>query len=145
MQLTNYLARPVSELLGTFPFNTWHASRTIEDDLDEPIVEYIFEDHGMELRCDGNENLRAVFLFSKSYGGFDDSTLELRFSMTRKAVLMQLGAPAMSGKPMIDPILGDYGAWDRFEQPNDVVIHIEYCTNADQIEKITLMCAEDAP
>jgi hypothetical protein len=39
---------------------------------------------------------------------------------------------------MIDPILGEYGPWDRFARLG-YTIHVEYRADADCIKMITLM------
>lgn len=143
MNMTQYLGRPVTELLEAAPFKDWPVERSVERDLEEPIVEYIFEKNGVELRCDANEAVKAIFLFSRDYGGCAQSLSEIPFSLTRKGVLAHFGRPTRSGERLSDAVLGEYGPWDRFERPGAVVIHVEYRADADEIDKITLLCAED--
>jgi len=144
MQLTDYIRHPVSQMLGSLPFRDWPVERSVDDDLDERIVNYVFPQNGLALLCDSNEDVRTMFLYSEDRGGFDESLFEIPFSLTREGVFMKYGQPAKRG-PRSTGILGESGAWERFVRPQGVVVHIQYRTDADSIELITLMCAEDAP
>jgi len=144
MQMLKYLGCHVSKIFGSFPFNEWPVEKTIEDDLDEPVIQYVFNGHGLELRCDRDDTISVIFLHSKEYGGFSESLSELSYSLNRKQVLERLGTPSKSGKQISDPILGDCGAWDRFIL-DDSVIHIEYKIDTDAINKITLMRSDVVP
>lgn len=119
--------------------------RSVVRDLDEPLIEYVFEVNGLEVRCDGEELVTTMFLHSEEYGGFDASLFDIPFAATRAVVLRHFGAPNKSGPPMSDPILGEYGPWDRFARPDGVVVHVQYCARADKVDKFTLMCADEAP
>lgn len=42
--------------------------RSVSDNLDERLVRYVFEGNGLELRCNGQELVSALFLCSTEYG-----------------------------------------------------------------------------
>jgi hypothetical protein len=138
MNLTSYLGKNISQLLESEPFKHWSVERTVEDDLDERIIHYVFDKNGLELRCDCKDDVSAVFMFANEYKGFDQSLSEIPFCFTRQQVLDRLGVPSKSGERIDDPILGECGAWDRFTYPGST-IHIEYEVDADAISKITLI------
>src|SRR6266404_2189171 len=142
--LANYLGRPASVMLAASPFKLWPVEKSFEDELEQPIIHYVFPQHGLELRCDRDDNLSTIFLYSDEFNGFDESILEAPFSLTRQQVMERLGSPSKSGGKMSDPILGEYGAWDRFVRPGHT-IHVEYRADADRIKKITLIRADVVP
>ncbi len=144
MILTEYLGNQVSRILESDPFKHWPVATYTEDNLDEEILHYIFSDHGLELRCDAYCSVCAIFIFSQEYGGFDESLFEIPFSLKREQVLEHFGEPSKTGERFSDPILGEYGAWDRFRRPG-IAIHVEYRADADEISKITLMRSDIIP
>jgi hypothetical protein len=141
MRLAKYLGRDVSEMLGREPFKNWLVERSTEEDLDELAIHYVFDGHGLELRCDRDERVCTIFLHSEEYGGFREaSVLDIPFSSTRQEILELLGPPAKTGSGIHDPGLGDYGPWDRFAQPG-FAVHVEYRVDADRVKTITLIRA----
>jgi hypothetical protein len=66
------------------------------------------------------------------------------FGSTRREVIERLGPPFRSGQPISDPVLGDYGAWDRFIR-SGYVLHVEYRRHEDAINRLTLMRADVVP
>ncbi len=54
------------------------------------------------------------------------------------------GRPSKSGDKSSHPILGDYGAWDRFEM-NGYVVRFEYKMNSSGITNITFMRNDVVP
>ena len=138
MRMEGYLGKDVTELLNSIPFKDWVVERSVTDDLDERVVHYVFDGNGLELRCDGRERVSAIFLHASDCGGFDESLAEIPFALSRHDVLARFGVAEKSGERISDPILGECGAWDRFVLPN-CVIHCEYKTDVDEINKITLI------
>ena len=136
--IANYLGSPASTMLEATPFKRWPVEKSFEDDLDAPIIHYVFPEHGLELRCDGDDRVSAIFLYSDEFNGFDESLLDAPFSSSRKKVIQLFGSPYKSGGKTDDPILGEYGPWDRFAGLG-YMIHVEYRADADRIKKITLM------
>ena len=142
--LANYLGKPVSAMLADMPFKLWPIEKSFEDDLAEPIIHYVFPQHGLELRCDRDDKVSTIFLYSDEFNGFDESLFDVPFSSNRQEVKERLGPPSKSGDKVSDPILGEYGAWDRFARPRHT-IHVEYRAGADRVKKITLIRTDVVP
>ena len=142
--LANYLGNPASAMLEDLPFKVWPVQKSFEDDLPERIIHYVFPQHGLELRCDSHDNVSTIFLYSDEFNGFDESLFDVPFSSSRLQVKERLGTPSKSGGKISDPILGEYGAWDRFARSGHTV-HIEYRADADNIKKITLIRSDVVP
>jgi hypothetical protein len=141
-RLNRFLGEPAVNLLMTAPFSQWRFERSIDDDLPERIVNYGFAAHGLSLVCDdGDEKIQTIFLYASR---FDQSLIEISFSSSRQDVLNDLGEPTKSGEAHTHAILGDYGAWDRFDGTR-CVVHVEYQPDVDRIKMITLMRTNIAP
>lgn len=139
--MDKYLGTHVNSLLSDSPFSEWEYERSVEKDLDRPAVLYVFKNKGLEIRCSEDEKVESIFCIA---GEFDDSLIEYSFSQRRGQLLAALGDPEKSGLKMEDPILGNYGAWDRFRK-DEIVIHFQYTFENDEIEKITYMLRSVAP
>lgn len=142
--LASYLGNPVSAMLADEPFKDWVYEKSFENDLEEPIIDYVFPLNGLDLLCDGDDKVNTIFLYSDEHRCFDGSLQEVPFSSTRQQVIERLGSPSKSGGRLDDPILGKYGPWDRFARLG-YSIHVEYRVNADLINKVTLMRADVVP
>jgi hypothetical protein len=142
--LANYLGIPASTMLEDAPFKLWLVEKSFEEDLEEPIIHYVFPQHGLELRCDSDNKVSVIFLYSDSFNSFDEALLDIPFSSNRKKVNELFGVPSKSGGKVSDPILGEYGPWDRFTRTGHT-IHFEYGLDADRIKKITLMRPDVVP
>lgn len=138
MQLIEYLGKHVSQLLEDHNFQLWPYEESLEDGLSENIAHYLFIGNGLELQCDCNDIINAIFMHSAEYGGFDESLIEFSFNMTRNKVREHLGMPSKKSEKLIHPILGECGPWDRFTK-SEGTIHFEYFLDASAINKITLM------
>jgi hypothetical protein len=119
--LAGYLGRNVGELLRSEPFSGWSVVRSVEND-SRPEVWYEFEGHGVEVKCDGDEWIRTMFLHR---GGDGESLIDVPFAMSRSQVLERFGSPEKSGGSLRFPGIGDRGAWDLFALPEGV-LHIQY-------------------
>jgi len=144
MKISDFLGKHVSIMLGTEPFNGWPVERSTEADLEEPIIQYVFRGHAMALRCDRDDKISVIFLRADKQNKFDENIFELPFAWTRKQVLDHYGTPSKSGERVRDPILGEYGAWDRFSRPS-YAVHVEYRVDRDEIKRITLMRSDAVP
>lgn len=143
MKMAQYLGKNASSLLDFEQFKHWPVERSVDEDSDPPEVRYVFEDCGLEFNCDlEGEYIRALFFEKERHSGVVLS--EIPFSLCRNEVLSQFGTPSKSGEAFSDPILGDYGAWDRFEA-SGYAIHFQYSAEVDTIEKITLMRSDVVP
>lgn len=136
--IASYLGKDASALLAEQPFKSWKYEKSFEDDLEKPRIDYVFAQGGMDFVCDGEDNIRTIFLYSDDLRCFNEKIQDLPLTSSRKTVIDYLGVPSKSGGKISDPILGEYGAWDRFVR-SGYVIHVEYCLDVDIINKITLM------
>jgi len=141
MRLLDFLGKPASYLLSSDPFKHWNFERSVDDDFPEQTINYAANQQGFSLTCDSDETINTIFVESD---GIDRSLIDIPFSTKRWEVQSMLGVPSKSGKPHSDPILGEYGAWDRYDQEHHS-IHVEYAPRADRIRRITIMRADVAP
>lgn len=137
MKISDFLGKHASVLLKTEPFNKWPVERSTEDDLEEPIIQYVFGGHAMALRCDRDDAIRVIFLRADKHNKLDGNLFDVPFFWTREKVLNYFGTASKSGAKVIDPILGDYGAWDRFSLKG-YTVHVEYRIDRDEVKRITL-------
>jgi hypothetical protein len=142
--LSNYLGRDASVLLADAPFRNWAVTRSVETDLEKPLIDYVFAKDGMDFVCDEADKLNSIFLYSDQSRRFAEGVEDLPFTCTRQEVIARLGPPSKSGGRVSDLILGEYGAWDRFPRPG-YVIHVEYRLHEDAINKLTMMRADVVP
>lgn len=142
--MREFLGQHVSKVFQSEPFKHWSVKKTVEDELDEPRTYYAFSGKGLELRCDRDDIVTVIFMYSEDHGGFEEYLFELPFSLKREQVLERLGTPSQQGEKFNDSILGECGAWDRFSQ-SDSTIHFEYKVDVDEINKITLMRSDVVP
>ncbi|TRD00560.1 hypothetical protein FJV76_03855 [Mesorhizobium sp. WSM4303] len=138
MRLLDYLGKPATHLLTSLPFKDWDFERSIDDDLPEQSINYEAGRHGFSFTCDNDETINTIFVESDD---FDQSLLDIPFSLGRWEVQSILGAPSKSGKSHSDPVLGEYGPWDRYDEERHS-IHIGYQPYADRIRRITLTRAD---
>jgi hypothetical protein len=137
-KITDYLGAHASIMLIDEPFRGWVVERSLNEDLDPPIIHYVFPERGLELRCDDDERISVIFLRADENDTFDDSLIEPSFSWNRKQVLRHFGSPSKSGDKSSHPVLGDSGAWDRFAMPL-YSVRFEYKMDSAGIRKITFM------
>jgi hypothetical protein len=145
-KLAEYLGTEVAVFLNDERFKGWKVERTQENELEPPVVYYVFPERGLELECDADERICTIFLRTKDGDTFDDKLIspDLSLNWNRQQVLQHLGPPSWSGPEHTHQILGAYGAWNRFDRPR-CVIHVKYLINADGIDEITLIRPERAP
>lgn len=142
--IAGYLGTRASSMLQAAPFKDWPVEKSSEEDLDEPVILYVFPRHGLELRCDQDDTISVIFLYSDELNGFNEKLFAPRFSWRRDQVLEHFGAPSKTGRRVSDPVLGDYGAWDRFTGLGHAV-HVEYRVDCDSIKKVTLVREDRVP
>ncbi|TPK73117.1 hypothetical protein FJ930_11560 [Mesorhizobium sp. B2-4-15] len=141
MRLLDFLGKPAAYLLTSDPFRRWNFERSVDDYLPEKTINYEASQKGFSFTCDSDEAIRTIFVESDD---IDKSLIDIPFSTKRRAVQNMLGIPSKGGKPRSDPILGEYGAWDRYDHERQS-IHIEYEPHMDRIRRVTLMRADVAP
>jgi hypothetical protein len=122
----------------------WSVEKSYETDLEEPLIDYVFTHNGMSFVCDADEKVRTIFLDFDASRRFDEGVDDLLATSSRREVIARLGSAWKSGGPISDPVLGEYGVWDRFAC-DGYVIPVEYRPDADAISKITVMQADVVP
>lgn len=142
--IASYLDKDASTLLAEQPFKNWNYERSVESDLETPLIDYVFPRDGMDFVCDSEDKVNSIFLYSDEIRRFRGDVQDLPLKSSRQEVLARLGSPSRSGGKTSDPILGEYGAWDRFVR-SGYAIHVEYRLDVDVINKITLMRADVVP
>ncbi len=140
MALTAYLGAPAAQLLAVLPFSSWSYSRSVEDDLPAVEIRYEFEEQKIALVCDESERITTISL----HAGVDQALAPIPMNLDRNGVLDRVGVPSKSGPAIADPILGDYGPWDRFESISHT-LHVQYGLRTHQIELLTLMHPDVVP
>lgn len=143
-KIAAYLDGDASGLLKDGRFASWTVEKEVRTDLKEPITFYSFPEHGLEFRCDGQGRISSIFVHADDFDGFKDGLLDVSLSWDRSRVLERFGPPSKSGERLSDPVLGEYGAWDRFTLPG-YVVHVEYGVDRDEIKRLTLMREESVP
>jgi hypothetical protein len=142
--LAKYLGKPVADFLKASPLQGRPAVKSRDIDLER--IDYVFEGHGLEVSCDddGDETVRTIFLYPAESDGFRLGPADIPYSWGRHEVLDCFGAPTKCGGPSRQPLLGDYGPWDRYDLPGHC-LHIQYTIGGVTIAMITLMHPDAAP
>lgn len=135
------LGKSVTDVLPFTPFCDWSFERSVDEDLDEPLVYFEFKDHGVNFTCRDTEKISTVFFTA---AGEAADFFKLPTSLTRDEVRLQFGPPSASGEGMIDPVLGTYGPYDRYDYP-DYSAHFEFFPDREKIKQITLMMSSVVP
>lgn len=143
-RLAGYLGGTSVEMFSDPPFRGWTFNISVEEDLPRPLIDYVFPENGLDVTCDEEGRVRSIFIYADKSRNFSENIVGFSFSHNRNEVISLLGSPSKSGKAINDPILGVYGAWDRFSFPG-YSIHIEYSIDAVKINKVTLMRADAVP
>lgn len=146
MAMTQFLGKHISELLGTSPFAEWPFRTSAIDQEEEHLISYVFEENGMEIKCDSNRRIETIFLHAEELGGFDESLLDFLFTNPREHVREHLGTPSRCREGFTDETLGKFGPWDRYDyaDPN-FSAHFQYTTSGTGIKMFTLMRGDVVP
>ncbi len=142
--LSKYLGMQARVLLADPPFKDWVVERSVDSERGAPVIDYIFPQSGIDFVCDEDDRVRAIFLYADGSRCFTGGVEELPLGASRRDVIARLGAPSKSGGKISDPILGEYGTWDRFTR-QCYAIHVEYRFDVDVIRLITLMRGDVVP
>ncbi len=142
--LSRYLGMPASLLLAEQPFKEWAFERIVETDLPKLQIDYVFINDGIDLTCDEFDRVCTIFIYADNSRYFKNGIDDMPFSATRREVAARLGAPAKSGSGHTDPILGEYGPWDRFSRGR-YELHISFFKDIDKICLVTIMRPDVAP
>lgn len=143
MEIIQYLGQPASNLLATEPFNKWTVERSLDNDSDPPEVRYIFKGCGLEVNCSRDKEFINTFFFDKEkHAGVE--FFDMSFDLNREEIRSKIGLPSKSGEGFLDPILGEYGPWDRFKKA-DYTVHIQYCLESSSVVRVTIMSNDVVP
>ena len=138
MKIEKFLGECADTLLSAYPFNQWNVEKSFEDELDEPVIHYVFPENGLELRCDADDKISVIFVFTKKFGELNKTQFDVLLGWKQKQILAQFGEPSKSGIASKHPVLGEYGAWDRFVL-KEYAVRYEYDIESEVINKITFM------
>ena len=142
--LVSYLGGPASAMLSDAPFKDWKVERSVEPELPERRIYYTFPNNGLDARCDARDKVATIFIYADEARRFEESIVDLPLTSTRREIHERLGPPTRSGPGLKDPIIGEFGAWDRFKLPG-YSLHVEYRVGLDCIRMVTLMRDDVTP
>ena len=106
-KIAEYLGTEVAVFLQDERFKGWKVERTEENELEPPVVYYVFPEGGLALECDADERISTIFLRSKDGHTFDDKLIspDLSLIWNRKQVLQHL-VPWFRLHHLLSPLLG---------------------------------------
>ncbi|MEN3747986.1 hypothetical protein TPR58_12490 [Sphingomonas sp. HF-S3] len=141
--LARYLGGPAAALLADPPFSGWSFDRTVDDDLDAPVIDYVCAE-GVDVSADAEDRVGTIFVGCGAGDAFAQGLGDLAASWGRAEVLAGFGAPSKSGQETDNVIFGPSGAWDRFAR-DGYAVHVQYRIGGGEIVRITLMRADLVP
>jgi hypothetical protein len=141
--VSKYLGCKSSTILSDEFFKNWKFRKIERRDGDSRRNDYVFSRKGVSFISDGDDVVTTIFFSFKTSPPFDGGFDDLPFSSGRIEVRNRFGEPSESREKFCDPILGEYGAWDRFNFPN-YILHVQYFSERDSVELITLMRSDPA-
>jgi hypothetical protein len=101
---------------------------------------YLAREAGLEIAADTSGVVTTVFLHFDGDDGYTPYHGEIPGgggSVPRRAGMWaSLGRPDQSGEPRHDPVLGDYGPWDRWLLPG-FVLHARYALDGQNLCRVT--------
>ena len=122
----------------------------VQSTLDMPMLSEVFEEleHGekqqysvtckdgtWEFSLSSTNRIETIFLYlNKGYGEYEG----ISSVMSKDDIIFLLGVPDLAGEPHVSPILGSYGAWEKYKR-DDHYLHIEHVEEYCGVSKITLM------
>jgi hypothetical protein len=121
-----------------------------EEDLEEgePVRSHLSSPTGGYLFSHTLGRLNTLFVHARPKGEYAAFRGELVHGLTpqstRPDVRRKLGTPSRSGEARNHPLLGSYGAWDRFDS-TPLCLHFQYTQAAEEIDLVTVMLAHVAP
>lgn len=94
-----------------------------------------------EMLLDKENRIKTIFLFlDKGCQGILNITSE----MNRSDIINLLGTPTRSGDESNLPILGQFRAWERYDQES-YCIHIEHNLGGNGVRQMTVMLLDVTP
>lgn len=115
-----------------------HMISEVFDDLEqdeEQQYSVSSKDGSWEFSLSSTNRIETIFLYlNRGYGEYEG----ISSGMSKGDVILLLGVPDSTGEPSVSPILGKYGAWEKYKR-EDHYLHIEHIDEYNGINKITLM------
>jgi hypothetical protein len=109
---------------------------------------YLAHEAGLEIAADPHGVVTTVFLHFDPEDGFTPYHGEIPGgggSVPRRAGLWaSLGRPDTGGEPFRDPMLGDFGPWDRWPLPH-YVLHAQYALDGQNLYRVTYTLPDGTP
>ena len=146
---TDIRTNPAKKVLSNFSLRKHRQA----DELDEGVeTEYWFSDKrgGIEVRCDNEHLIKVIFLHSgrrkrEASKAYSYPLIEgLSINSLREDVRAALGKPTLEGAARRVHLLGEYGAYDRYDYA-DWSIHFRYTLSTEQMETVTIMSKDWVP
>jgi hypothetical protein len=134
--MASLLGLAIAEVLRTEPFSGWTCEAS--DDRGLGRTNYVFRQHGVDLVCDALGHVTTIFLHCSADRRFRPELVDLPFGWPRAQVRAALGSPARSGEASTDPLLGEYGPWDRFTL-DEFDLHVHFIPSGQAIELLAFL------
>jgi hypothetical protein len=139
--LSGYLGQRSDYVLRDEPFKSWTFERTPEEEVPTFGISYVCRQHGIEFSCADDELIETIFMH---LGRLDECLLDIPPVLGRSDLKDFFGPVSRSGSQSSYPVLGEKGAWMRFDREN-YSIHVEFEPDQDRIRQLTLMRADVVP
>lgn len=136
-RLVTYLGKPVSALIAALPGDSATPRRVVETGLAPLRISYVIDGMPLEIQCDSNEVVDAVFVRDSWSEPLADGLPVIPFSSTLAAMAGLLGEPEARGAGLADPVLGRFGPWVRY-RCGAYTVHVEFDADADKVRQLTL-------
>lgn len=99
------------------------------------------KDKTWEILLGKNNRVETIFLYLARNG---EGILGITKLMNSADIIKLIGKPTKSEEKQFVPILGEYGAWERYNFDR-YCIHIQHNLEDTEVEQITIMLPEVAP
>lgn len=138
MKLNKILGLNVVKILAIDPFRKWSLEKSYDDEaFESPIYHYVFPERGLEFRCNIEGVVTVIFLFSKNIDPWLSHSIDVEMQYDRERIVTLFGIPSRSSNASNHLLLGEIGAWDRFEYEG-YAVRFEYGVDG-KIDNISYM------
>lgn len=145
-ELSNALNEEVGVFRGSDQLADEAYKSAREEDGDYFNASYTFCDGVLEVSCDRDWQICAIFVDGTVSKAYSIVIPEFPMSMSRDEVRLQHGEPEKSGEKTTDDILGEFPAWDRFQMADyGCLVHLGYNDDCTAISKLTVMPSDWEP
>ena len=128
------IGKKLSEISGSLKYSEIHDSNLgLEGELPDYYI--TADDETWEISLGEDYIVKTIFLYlNRGYREFKN----ISASTTREEVYRQFGKPKKECGESEHPILGKYGAWEKYEFDR-YSVHIEHELDHDSVKMITIM------